>query len=188
MDGLPTFSLEAMGDQRLVTAVPAETGTVVVTEGGDLARVDASERALIAREVLPGVATSGDLVAFSQRGRDESSDVHVAVGARVRRLTRGMRAVVVALSPSGDEVLFLASARGLPAMWTVGVAGGEPEQITNRDLDRVPGRAPEGFVPPPRERGGVRWAGDELEIAAADGLWRVDADSGEVLSRPGVLP
>ena len=106
------------------------------------------------------------------------------VGGADRQLTDGLPAVVLAVSPRGDRVAFLAASAGLPALWTVATDGGSPQQLTNVDLPRPKGRAPEGFVPPPLRASDVWWLGDAIAFDAADGTWRIDSRSGEVLERP----
>lgn len=185
LDGRETFALAGQGAARFVAMVETARATLAVAQDGalvDLARPGAP----VARDVLPELRASDDgrVVAFSVRSADAVADVHVVHDGRVRRLTEGLPAVVLAVSPAGDEVAFLAAAGGLPALWTVPVAGGAPRQLTNVDLVRTVGRAPDGFVPPPMRAADVRWERGALAWDAADGTWRIDARTGAVLERP----
>ncbi len=53
------------------------------------------------------------------------------------------------ISDDGSLVAFVDGRTGLTALWLQSFDGGEAVQLTNRDLVRVPGQAPEGFVPSP---------------------------------------
>lgn len=187
LDGRPTFALAGRGDARYVSVIETSRATLAVGDDGTLVDLGGREPRAIARDVMPELAASADgrVIAFAVRTADAVADVQVLDGGRVRRLTEGLPAVVVAVSPRGDEVAFLAAATGLPALWTVTVAGdAAPRQLTNADLVRVPGRAPVGFVPPPIRASGVTWSDGGIAWEAGDGRWRLDPVTGEVLERP----
>lgn len=80
-------------------------------------------------------------------------------------LVEGGRPDRLALSPDGEVVAFVWGITGVASVWTVPTDGGPATQRTNRALVRVPGQAPAGFVPPPREPPG--FAGTAL-------AWTVD--------------
>ena len=77
------------------------------------------------------------------------------------------------LAMHGDHVAWVASPGGLPQVY-IGWADAHaaPRALTNVDLKRVPGRAPEGFVPPPLGRT-LRFEGDWLRWETPDGTRRV---------------
>jgi hypothetical protein len=78
-------------------------------------------------------------------------------GARVLVPSGGDR---VALSPDGAQVAYVAPRDGVTTVWVVPFAGGPSRPVTPAVV-RVPGRAPEGFVAPPRDRS-LRFEGDAL--------------------------
>jgi hypothetical protein len=53
------------------------------------------------------------------------------------------------LSDDASRVAYVDGRTGLTALWLQPVDGGEAIQLTNHDLVRTPGQAPEGFVPSP---------------------------------------
>lgn len=59
------------------------------------------------------------------------------------------------LSPDGRRVAFVSGATGIASWWVVDLTGALPvpmeqaRQLTNVDLVKVPGRAPDGWVPAP---------------------------------------
>lgn len=69
-----------------------------------------------------------------------------------------------AVSPDGRWVAFVGGDTGIASVWVAplpepGQPPAEPIQLTNVGIERqarVPGRAPDGFVPPP-DRGPLRW-------------------------------
>ena len=186
LDGRDTFALAGHGSSRWVSVAQSPRSTFAVSDDGTLADVSRGPARPVVQDVLPEVRFSEDgrLVAYSVRRADDVADVHVLVDGATRQLTGGLPAVVLAVSPRGDHVAVLAAAEGLPALWTVATDGGSPRQLTNVDLPRPKGRAPEGFVPPPVRASDVWWVGDAIAFDAADGTWRIDARTGEVLERP----
>jgi hypothetical protein len=192
LDGRETFALSGRGDTRFVTVIETPHLTAAVQDDGtlvDLAGPVGAAPAALARDVLPELRASADgrVVAFAVRSADAVADVHILSDGRLQRLTEGLPAIVLAVSPHGDEVAFLAASGGVPALWAVPVAGGAPQQLTNvgvtRDAAR-PGRAPEGFVPPPQRAADVSWVDGVIAYAVSGGRFRIDARSGEVLERP----
>ncbi len=59
------------------------------------------------------------------------------------------------VSPDGRRLAFISGTTGLASFWMVSLDGPLPVpieqgvQLSNKDLVRIPGQAPEGFVPPP---------------------------------------
>lgn len=186
LDGRETFALAGRGAARWVSVVETPRATLAVADDGTLVDLGSAGQRPLAHDVLPEVRASldGRVVAWSVRTADAIADVHVQIDGATRRLTRGQGAVVVAVSPDGRDVAFLASSGGLPALFRVAVSGGPPRQLTNVDLPPARGRAPEGFVPPPMRATDVAWVGDTIAWGAADGAWRIDARTGEVRRRP----
>lgn len=186
LDGRDTFALAGRGAARWVSVLETPRATLAVADDGTLADLSRGEARPVARDVLPEVRASidGRVVAWSVRTADDAADVHVQIDGATRQLTSGHAAVVLAVSPRGDRIAFLAPSRGLPALWTVAVSGGAPRQLTNVDLPPARGQAPTGFVPPPIHAADVGWVGDTISFDAADGTWRIDARTGEVLEQP----
>lgn len=65
-------------------------------------------------------------------------------------------------------VAFVAPRHGWPSVHVLSPAG-EVLAVTNLDLVRTPGRAPEGFVPPPVREGDLRIEGSALAWTLPDG-------------------
>ena len=84
--------------------------------------------------------------------------VTIQVGGRPGRLALGPGAVAWVASPAGLPQVFVAPVRG----------AAPPRPLTNQGLQRVPGRAPDGFVAPPL-RNSLRFDGDVLRWDTAEG-------------------
>lgn len=88
-------------------------------------------------------------------------------GLHVVTLATGGRPGRLALDPA--MLAWVASPTGLPQVTVAPVDGSAPARaLTNVDLQRVPGRAPAGFVPPPLGRS-LRFDGDLLRWDTPDG-------------------
>jgi len=136
--------------------VVAREGGGGAREGQELARVEAAERvAWVERE-----AAGSALYVVDHRGL---AVVRTRDGAPDR----------VALSADGEQLAWVASADGLPAVFTAPYADGAPVQLTNRSVRRPKGQPPVGFVPPPVREGGLSFEGDELVWEAEGQPWRV---------------
>jgi len=71
-------------------------------------------------------------------------------------------------------VAFVAPRHGWPSVHVLS-PGGEVLAVTNLELVRTPGRAPEGFVPPPVREGDLRIEGSAVAWTMPDGkVVRVD--------------
>lgn len=157
--------------------VTAEGMTLEREKGGAIVLVDASgARRTLAEHSTISLAHSEDGTRAAWVALPEGGPMGVltvldlAPGADPRALARGA-VDRVALSPDGAHVAYV---RGgvYPRMEIVAVDGGEPRVLTNEDLVRTPGKAPEGFVPPPHE-GPPRFDGDRLVWEAPDGTHEV---------------
>lgn len=186
LDGRATFTLAGRGAGRFVALLETARATLAVADDGTLLNLSGTVAHAVARDVLPEVRASADgrRVAFAIRSGDAIADVHVLVDGSVRRLTEGRAATILAVAPEGDEIAFLSAVSGLPAIFTVPVAGGPARQLTNVGLARTPGRAPEGFVPPPIRAQDVRWRDGAIDYEAEDGTWELDPRTGRARSRP----
>ena len=149
-------------------------GALLQLRDGTLRMVDGEGEWTLADRVIGPVALDddGDRLAYCRRGDGvalSSIEVweHRRGGAWTgpRVLAGGDRP---ALSPDGETVAFVSGHTGIASVWVMPFAGGEPIQLTNRDLTRIPGQAPEGFVPPPH-RGPLRFDGDRLVWESPDG-------------------
>jgi hypothetical protein len=78
----------------------------------------------------------------------------------------------VAIEPSGERVAWVDSAGGVASVFVADFPDGAPLQLTNVDLERTPGRAPPGFVPPPHD-GPLRFDENALVWESPDGPQRV---------------
>jgi hypothetical protein len=84
--------------------------------------------------------------------------VTLQIGGRPGRLAIGPGWLAWVASPAGLPQVFVAPAN----------ASAPPRALTNVGLDYTPGRAPEGFVPPPL-RSSLRFDGDFLRWDTAEG-------------------
>ena len=110
---------------------------------------------------------------------DPDRDVYVQLedGTEVRASSMDGAEDGEALSPDGRRVAFVGGGTGIASVWVAEVPkpGQEPAtpiQLTNVGLEnqrRVPGQAPEGFVPPP-DHGPLRWLDDRTVAWTAGGV------------------
>jgi hypothetical protein len=83
------------------------------------------------------------------------------------------------LSPDGRRLAFVSGTTGLASFWMVPLDGPLPVpieqgvQLSNKDLDRIPGQAPEGFLPPPTTIL-PRWDAQGLSWSAQGKAWRLE--------------
>lgn len=149
-----------------------DEGAVWVEVGGAVHRL--ADEAVGA----PAVSDDGRRIALAHRGDGGSVAVLDAVtltdtGVETRRLVSEGAPDRVALTPDGDTVVYVHNATGIAAVWAVPFAGGAPVQLTNVDLERVPGQAPIGFVPPPHDSP-LRIDGDRVVWTSPEGTHGVD--------------
>lgn len=84
-----------------------------------------------------------------------------------------------ALSPDGRRLAFVSGTTGLASFWVVPLDGPLPVpfargvQLSNKDLVRVPGQAPEGFLPPPTTVLPT-WDEQGLSWSAQGKAWRLE--------------
>jgi hypothetical protein len=108
----------------------------------------------------PSTAQAG---AVSARVAHETVVVDgVVVDGQARALSWAIPAGADRLAVRADGwVGFVAPLSGWPAVF-VSPPGGPAVALTNEGLVAVPGKAPVGFVEPPRAEGGLRFEGDAL--------------------------
>ena len=149
------------------------TGHSTYTVGGVTYRFDgqrllAGDGSTLAAHLLAAPVTRADVLCASDEGADglgllrcwnaRSQAVTLAVGGRPTRL---------ALGPT--HLAWVASPAGLPQVFVAPLDGAAPARaLTNADLQRVPGRTPQGFIAPPL-RQSLRFDGDLLRWDAQDG-------------------
>jgi hypothetical protein len=144
----------------------------------------------MAREVVDAAAfdpagSGALLVAAAEPGLPGNAlHLYGADGGRRLLAAAGSHNERAAFSPDGRSVAFVSDRTGLPAVYTLALepAGASPVQLTNRGLRRVPGRRPEGYLPPPRS-GPLRWSlrgigydfgSGSVHIDPASGSFRID--------------
>ena len=181
-------------------APPRERGTwelqgaTLVLADGTLVLETPGARQTLAHDVVgpPAVSADGDRVAYARQvGQAALSSIAVIDGRGVDGSWSEPRTLVghadrPALSPDGGQVAFVSGSSGIASVWLVPFEGGEPVQLTNRDLRspavspdaldgpvHPPGQPPAGFVPPPHT-GPPRFEGDRLVWDAPDGAHGVD--------------
>ncbi len=128
----------------------------------------AADGRLLADDLLSAPKGDGTFVCAADEGHDGLGqlrcwdgalrEVFLATGGRPSRLTLHAGNAAWVASPAGLPQVFVASADGKVA----------PRALTNVGLQRVPGRAPVGFVPPPL-RDTLRFEGDLLRWDTQDG-------------------
>ncbi len=121
----------------------------------------AADGRLLADDLLSAPKGDGTFVCAADEGHDGLGQLRcwdgalrealLATGGRPSRLSLHAGNVAWVASPAGVPQVFVASADGKVA----------PRALTNVGLQRVPGRAPAGFVPPPL-RDTLRFEGDFL--------------------------
>ena len=122
---------------------------------------------LVAAEV-ESVDVVGDHVVYVQHRTDGLLRDLIAFDATTARslpLTVATTPSQPALSADGERVAFVDGRTGLTSLWLQGFDGSAVRQLTNVDVRRVVGRAPEGFVPSP-DAGDLSWSGDTLTWTA----------------------
>lgn len=159
----------------VTTVTPTPSGEFLVDAQRRLVLRSGTEERVLAEAIAGGVALSADqrTAAWARliAGGPEGAVVLASLPeAEPRTLVEGV-VDRVALSPDGAYAAYVRGGE-VPRIELVATAGGEPRVLTNADVVRVPGQAPEGFVPPPH-RDPPRFEGDELVWAAADGEHRV---------------
>lgn len=136
---------------------------------------------------LPSIAPAGDRVAYARQAGDVAlSSIEVMDARAPSGLWLAPRVLVdhadrPAISPDGEQVAFVSGRSGIASLWLVAFDGGDPIQLTNRDLAspavspsaldgpaHPPGQPPPGFVPPPHTAP-PRFEGDRLVWDAPDG-------------------
>jgi hypothetical protein len=127
-------------------------------------------RTVVAEELvgLPALSADGARWALSRKGPGPG----LSVIDRVELSPAGLEQTTlvtegapdrVAISADGAWVAWVSGATGIASVWAMPFAGGPATQLTNRDLVRVIGEEPVGFVPPPHtaplqiEGDSVRW-------------------------------
>ena len=125
---------------------------------------------ILAEEVggLPAISADGTRWALSRRGDGPGLSVLDVVelgpaGLRQATVVTEGAPDRVAISADGRWVAWVSGVSGVASVWAMPFDGGPAIQLSNRDLVRVVGEAPAGFVPPPHraplqiEGGVVRW-------------------------------
>ncbi|MFM2247384.1 MAG: hypothetical protein RL071_3458 [Pseudomonadota bacterium] len=125
---------------------------------------------IVAEELVgvPALSADGARWALSRKGPGPGLSVidRVELGpaglAQTTLVTEGAPDRV-AISADGAWVAWVSGATGIASVWAMPFDGGPAVQLTNRDLVRVIGEEPVGFVPPPHtaplqiEGDRVRW-------------------------------
>ncbi len=172
-------STRALLDLRLTVRAVRRMGRalLVVSESGELLRVDAAGRKRLATGVLgsPAVLPNGGIV-VAQRGEEPGESDLQLLGDR--------GPVPLAPAPGPDDfpialpdgrVAFVSGRTGLASLWVVDPTSGEARQLTNVGRDGVDDQ----FVPPPHRD--VRVDATSLSYDAGEGVrYRVDHRSGDV--------
>jgi hypothetical protein len=125
---------------------------------------------ILAEELVgePAIAADGARWALSRKGPGPGLSVLDGVELGVEGLQQTTLITEgapdrVAISADGQWLAWVSGATGIASVWAMPFAGGPAVQLTNRDLVRVPGVEPVGFVPPPHlgplliEDDVVRW-------------------------------
>ncbi len=153
-------------------------GGVLELHQGSLTWQDGEGARLLAREGvgLPQVGKNV-LVASALRGRSDGQilawDLDSRGPSETPRvlLDRGGRPDRVSLSPDETDVAFVWGITGLASVYRMPVAGGEPVQLTNRNVlhfPSAPGHPPQGFQFPPW-KDPPRWEGEWLRWTGGAG-------------------
>jgi len=162
--------------QRLRSSPPAESDLPPLREGSwSLACDSQLELALGGRLVLrtpqgerqlahsavgdPAISADGSRLAWSHAPQLRPETVIDALSCGEGRWGEPRRLVPgpgspdrPALSADGEQLVYVSAAGGVAALFLLAFEGGQPRQLTNRDLQPAePGQAPAGFIPPPHQ-------------------------------------
>ena len=164
-DGLPSAAAVS-SSSRWRASVRADRTLVVSSEGGEQSAVHSDS------DVLPGLAFSPveDLLVYSRWNTDTDADLMIVMvppaGPAVQLTHWPGSETNPVFSPNGRFVAFVSGHTGVHSIFVLSVlqVDARPRQITNVGLEqaqRVPGVAPEGYVPPP-DSGGLHWKGRRI--------------------------
>ncbi|MBW2277451.1 MAG: hypothetical protein JRF63_08165 [Deltaproteobacteria bacterium] len=149
--------------------------TLALMDDGRLELATADGKITLADEALelPAISTDGKRIAFTLRKANGFGSA-VAVAAHEANTWKGPRTLVdegtpdrVALSSEGARVAYVASSKGVAAIWVVTFDGDAPVQLTNVGVHKQGPGEPAGFVPVP-DRGPPRFDGDRLVWEVGD--------------------
>lgn len=192
----PRFDLAVL-DARSGARVPSSLPEVITARalpGRAVAFVTVDRRLLIwrpgagqraiDREVAGAISPSpgGRLLAYARRPTAGGGLWLAEISSGRRwRLGGGGSACLPLFSADGERIAFVdTSPEGIASLFVVSLVGDRaraPRQLTNRGVQRRPGRAPAGFVPTPGP-GALRWQGELLRWRAAGRSWVVSAAGG----------
>lgn len=116
---------------------------------------------VVGKRVVEAPVIHGDRVAFvEERTTDGLFDlvVYDATTGVMHRPIQGETPKQLAFGSDG-RLAYVNGVTGISAVYVLDLDG-EPRQLTNIDLVRVPGQAPEGFVPSPST--GLQFVGTDL--------------------------
>ncbi len=134
---------------------------------------------VLATEVVgvPAISADGTRFVFGRNGPGDGLTVLDAVSISADGLSHTTLIADgtpdrVAISADGQWVAWVSGITGIASVWAMPFEGGAPVQLTNRDLVRIPGQEPAGFVPPPH-RAPLRFEGTRI-------VWESPAGAHEV--------
>lgn len=134
---------------------------------------------VLGTEVIEMPSVAGERVVFVTRRPDSMlTDLYAwdATDGRPHLLVGGEDPMQAVISPDGRRVAYVSGITSISAIYIVDFGGGYPEQLTNTELVRVPGRAPIGFVESPSQ--GMVFEGDALVWEGASQTHRLPLTGG----------
>jgi hypothetical protein len=148
---------------------------VVVTEQGDLERIGAAGRALVATRVLgePALLADGSVVVAQLGNEPGESDLQWLREGTTAALAPAAGPDELPIALPDGRVAFVSGRTGLASLWVIDLETQSLQQLTNVGRTRVDAE----FVPPPVRD--VTVDAEAVRYDAGDGqTWRVDHRSG----------
>ncbi|MGI5862696.1 MAG: TolB family protein [Myxococcales bacterium] len=184
------------GSRKLAEGVGAAAyapdGAILYVQGESLIELDLEGPRVVAEKVAPDFALdpSGETLAvvrLGEPGGGTAIDLLSRKSGEAKRLVGpdGLNGTPV-FSPDGDRIAFSSTRTGVASVFVVRRDGAGLRQVTNKGIKAGRGVLGPDFIPPIESRRGLRFVdGSVLEYRGADGLWRVNLESGRARPAEG---
>lgn len=141
-----------------------------------VAGLETAARSVVEEPVFDPLGSGALLVAVTQPGSEGNALVLVqADGQRRTIAAAGSHNERAVFSPDATRIAFVSDISSVPSVWVQPLGGSPPVQLTNVGIERVPGRPPAGYLPPPAS-GALAWTPSGIEYDSAQGHVLIDPD------------